>query len=49
MSFEAMRLLESRAQALDPEFDLSAHWAPCLDLVRAVGDWPLAIELAAGR
>jgi predicted ATPase/DNA-binding SARP family transcriptional activator len=47
-SFEAMRLLESRAQALDPEFDLAAHWGACLGLVRAVGGWPLAIELAAG-
>ncbi|HSC63794.1 MAG TPA: tetratricopeptide repeat protein [Caldimonas sp.] len=46
-SFEAMRLLESRAQALDPDFELAEQWAPCLALIRAVGGWPLAIELAA--
>ena len=46
-NFESMRLLESRAQALDPDFDLSEQWQPCLELVRAVGGWPLAIELAA--
>jgi predicted ATPase len=48
LTFDAMRLLESRASALNPDFDMCEHWVPCLDLVRAAGGWPLAIEMAAG-
>ena len=47
MAFDAMRLLDLRTRALLPDFDIAAHWAPCLELVRATGGWPLAIELAA--
>ncbi|MEP7119068.1 MAG: BTAD domain-containing putative transcriptional regulator, partial [Acidobacteriota bacterium] len=47
-AFDAMRLLEARALALNPEFDLAAQWLAALELVRLLGGWPLAIELAAG-
>jgi predicted ATPase/DNA-binding SARP family transcriptional activator len=46
--FDAMRLLESRVLALNPEFDLAPQWAAGLELVRLLSGWPLAIELAAG-
>lgn len=45
---DAVRLLESRTLALNPQFDLAAQWLPGLALVRLLGGWPLAIELAAG-
>lgn len=47
MAFDAMRLLDARTRALQPDFDIAAQWARCLELVRATGGWPLAIELAA--
>ena len=47
MRFDGLRLLVSRVRALKPDFDISAHWAPCLELLRATSGWPLAIELAA--
>ena len=47
MAFDAMRLLDLRTRALLADFDIAAHWMPCLELVRATGGWPLAIELAA--
>ena len=47
LRFDAVRLLQARALALNPDFDISAQWAACVALVGAVGGWPLAIELAA--
>jgi predicted ATPase/DNA-binding SARP family transcriptional activator len=46
-TFDAVRLLEARARALDPAFDLAEQWPECLALIEAVGGWPLALELAA--
>lgn len=47
LGFEALRLFDLRARAACPDFDLAACLAPALELVRATGGWPLAIELAA--
>jgi len=45
--FDALRLLESRARSVDAGFDLSRQLGDCIALVRCVGGWPLAIEIAA--
>lgn len=45
--FGALRLLEARAQSLDADFDLATQLDACAALVRRMGGWPLAIEIAA--
>jgi predicted ATPase/DNA-binding SARP family transcriptional activator/Tfp pilus assembly protein PilF len=45
--FDAVRLLESRLLSLNGSFDLAAQLPACLALLRRLGGWPLAIELAA--
>lgn len=47
MRSDALRLLHSRVRVLNPAFDLAAQWLACVALIRRVGGWPLAIELAA--
>lgn len=44
---DAVRLLEARVQVFRPDFDIGGQLQACLALVRRVGGWPLAIEIAA--
>jgi len=44
---DAVCLLESRVRALRPDFDLASQLQACVALVRRVGGWPLALEIAA--
>lgn len=47
MACDAMRLLDARVRALQSDADIAPQWPACLALLRAIGAWPLAIELAA--
>lgn len=44
---DAVRLLEARVRSLRPDFDIGRQLHACLALLRRVGGWPLAIEIAA--
>jgi DNA-binding SARP family transcriptional activator/predicted ATPase len=44
---DAVRLLEARVRVFRPDFDIGRQLQACLALVRRVGGWPLAIEIAA--
>jgi predicted ATPase/DNA-binding SARP family transcriptional activator len=46
-SFDAVRLFAERAHAADPRFELRRQLQPVIDITRAVGGMPLALELAA--
>ncbi len=47
-SFDAVRLFEHHALAVQRDFRLESQLRPVIDIVEAVGGLPLAIELAAG-
>ncbi len=46
-AFDAVRLFELRARAVQPDFNLARHVDSVVAIVEAVGGSPLAIELAA--
>lgn len=47
-SFDAVRLFERRAQAVQRGFELARHLPAVVDICAAVDGMPLAVELAAG-
>ncbi|MBK6863552.1 MAG: tetratricopeptide repeat protein [Ideonella sp.] len=46
-AFDAVRLFEARARAVQPGFELARHLDAVIAIVEAVGGAPLAIELSA--